>query len=143
MKHTFTLALALILSQTAFAKNTDTALKLVPNGKVVAETLDEVRVQTAGGTVVEIEFDKNGKFEEASGDALATDVLIPGEGLLSLADVVAGLKKEGKSPVGDWSLEKSFIRGWHYDFEALENGQKMEYVVDAKTGKILESKLDD
>lgn len=140
--NTFMIFALLTASLSSYAGLSDEALKLIPGGKVVAEKKEEVKIQTPEGSIVEVEYER-GKFEEASGDNAEKDVLVPGEGLLSLKDAVASLKKSGKTPVGDWSLDKSFIKGWHYEFEGFENNQKMDYIVDAKTGKLLESKIDD
>lgn len=136
-------SLVLVISGSAFAKISDDALKFVPGGKIVQEKAEEVKVQTPAGSVVEVEFDRGGKFEEASGDSVDNDIFVPGNGILSLKDAVAALKKDGKSPVGEWSLDDSVLKGWHYEFEGFENGKKMDYVVDAKTGKLTDSKADD
>ena len=121
----------------------ENALKYVPAGKIVQEEKNEFKVETPNGTIVEIELKSNGEFDEASGDSVDKDIFVPGEGLLSLSDTVAVVTKSGKKLTGDWSLDKSWFKGWHYEFEGIENGKKMDYVVDAKTGKILEQKLDD
>lgn len=115
--------------------------KYVPQGKIIQEKNDEVKVQTPNGTIVEIEFKRNGNLEEASGDNVEKDVFIPGEGLLSLKDAHAAMTKAGKTAQGDWSLDDSMLKGWHYEFEGVENGKNMEYTVDAKTGKI-DSRID-
>lgn len=146
MKHVNTIALFVILGSSfpALASEyTEAALKLVPGGKVVQEKSKEVKVETTNGSIVEVEFKRDGTFEEASGDNLEKDNFVPGKGLISLQETVASLKKAGKSPVGDWSLEDSMLKGWHYEFEGFENGKNMDYLVDAKTGKLLESKIDD
>lgn len=137
-------ALLIIFSSGAFAEALATkAVSLVPGGAVAHEKAKELRVKTPEGSVVEVEFDSSGEFEEASGNDLEKDVLNPGKGLLPLKDIIGHLKQQGKNPKGEWSLENSFVRGWHYEFEGIENGQKYDYLVDAKTGKLLESKLDD
>ena len=136
------LSVAVLLNGNVFAGIASDAVKYVPGGKVVQEKAEEVKIQTPAGTIVEVEFDRAGKFEEASGDSVENDVFVPGEGLLSLKDAVDSLKKAGKTPVGDWSLDSSLIRGWHYEFEGFENGKKMDYVLDAKTGKLISSEID-
>lgn len=135
--------LVLSLPTFAAAKLSESALKMVPGGKVVHEKDDEVKVQTESGSVVEVEFKHNGDFEEASGHAVDKDQFEPGMNLMPLKDVVAAVKKAGKKPVGDWSLDDSMLKGWNYEFEGMEEGKSMEYVVDAKTGKIKESRMDD
>jgi uncharacterized membrane protein YkoI len=134
----------IVLSSTGAMAATmqENALKYVPGGKIVQEKKNEIKVQTPNGTIVEIEFKRNGNLEEASGDTVDKDIFVPGEGLLSLKDAYAAMTKAGKQPVGDWSLDDSMLKGWHYEFEGLEDGKNMDYVVDAKTGKILESKVD-
>ncbi|WP_408095812.1 PepSY domain-containing protein [Peredibacter sp. HCB2-198] len=134
----------LALSLPVFAATvSESALKMIPGGKVVQEKEKEVKVQTKDGSIVEVEFKRNGDFEEASGHAVDKDTFEPGQNLLSLKDAVASVKKAGKTPVGDWSLEDSMMKGWHYEFEGMENGKAMEYLVDAKTGKLRESRQDD
>ena len=118
------------------------ALKYVPDGKVELMEKDEVKVKTTQGTMVEVEFDRNGGLQEASGDFAQKDNFVPGNGLLSLKDAVAAITKNGKTVDGEWSLDKDFLRDWEYEFEGIENGKKFEYVVNAKTGKLLESKPD-
>lgn len=118
------------------------ALKYVPNGKVEAVEKNEAKVRTSGGTIVEVEFDRNGNLEEASGDMASKDTFVPGNGLLSLTDAVAAMKKAGKNVDGEWSLEKDFARDWEYEFEGFENGKSMEYTLNAKTGKITGTKED-
>lgn len=119
------------------------SLKFVPGGTVVEERSEEVKVKTPAGTIVEIEFDKNSIFEEASGNSLEQDLFQPEAGLLSLKDAVASMTKAGKKPVGEWSFDSSLMRGWYYEFEGYEDGKKMDYVLDAKSGKLLDSKIDD
>lgn len=125
------------------ATMSESALKMVPGGKVVQEKDKEIKVQTKENTIVEIEFKRNGDFEEASGKMVDKDNFEPGQNLLSLKDALAAVKKAGKNPNGEWSLDDSMIKGWHYEFEGIENGKSMEYVVDAKTGTLKETKQDD
>lgn len=120
----------------------ETAMKYVKDAKVVQEKNNEVKLQTTNGTIVEVEFKNDGTLEEASGKALDKDMFEPGNGLMSLKDALAAIKKAGKEPVGEWSLDESLTKGWNYEFEGFENGQKMDYVVDAKSGKLLESRID-
>ena len=119
------------------------ALKFIPGGEIVQEKLHEVKVKTPQGTIVEVEFNGDGSFEEASGDNLEKDIFVPDTGLVTLKDAVESIKKDGKSPVGDWELDRSFLSGWRYKFEGFEKGQKFDYYVDAKTGKLIKSELDD
>lgn len=132
-----------ILSISAFANIKDEALKFVPGGTVVEEKAEEVKVKTPTGSVVEVEFTNDGKLEEASGKSVENDLFVPGNNLMNLKEVVAAANKSGKKPVGEWSLENSILNSWHYEFEGYENGKKMDYVFDAKSGKMLESKTDD
>ncbi len=127
---------------TAFAMNRDIE-QLVPQGKIVELKHDEKKVQTTAGTIVEIEYRMTGDLKEASGDAaLGGDVLEPAGGLLTLHAATEIMKNAGKTIQGDWSFEKSFIHGWVYEFEGSENNQKMDYLLDAKTGKILKAEID-
>lgn len=144
MQFLISATLFFIFTGTVFASNfADDALKLVPGGSIVQEKKKEVKVKTPQGTIVEVEFDSKGNFEEASGKDLDKDILIPGNDLFSLQTTLESLKKQGKTPTGKWSLENSFLKGWHYEFKGFEDGKKYEYVVDAKTGKLIDTKLDD
>lgn len=142
----FTTAFAFLFfisASTEASDKTDLALKLVPGGKVVEERAKEIKVLTGNNSLVEIEFKQDGSFEEASGEDVSKDVFVPPMNLLPLSSAIAALKKEGKAPAGEWSLEQSFMKGWHYEFEGLEDGRKMDYVVDAKAGKIVSATIDD
>lgn len=141
-KSLFAVSLLSLITNNAFATISDDALKYVPGGKVLSQKADEVKVQSPNGSVVEVEF-KSGKFDEASGNAVDQDIFVPETGMLSLKDAVAALKKEGKVAVGEWSIDNNIIKGWHYEFEGFEQGKKMDYVVDAKTGKLLNAEIDD
>lgn len=140
------IALAAIVSfsaSLALAKTaSEQALQFVPKGKIVQEKPDEIKVQTTGGGIVEVEFANNGDFEEASGNSVDQDTFIPPHGLVPLATAAQAVKGTGKSLSGKWSLDKSLMSGWHYEFEGYENGNEMEYTVDAKTGKYVSAKVD-
>jgi hypothetical protein len=119
-------------------------LDLVPGGAIVATEHDEVKVKTPGGTVVEIELHRDGTLEEASGDAVDKgDVLVPGGGLLSLADVVGRLGKDGKAVTGEWSLEQEHAGGWVYELQTFEQGHELELHVRATDGVVLSQHAED
>lgn len=144
MKKLVLLSLSLSLAACASAKVDleKEALKLVPNGTVEMREGNEVKVKTAEGTRVEIEFNRDGTLDEASGDMAKKDIFVPGNGLISLKDAVAALEKAGKTPSGDWSLDKDMMRDWEYEFEGVENGREFEYRINAKTGQLVKSKQD-
>lgn len=122
------------------AVSQDQALKYVPGAKVLRDDGYEFKLQTPKGTVVEVELNRDGSLDEASGKSIAAgDVFIPGEGRISLADALSALKKEGKVPRGEWSFEKSMLKGWVYEVEGMEDGKEMEYKIDAKTGKLVKA----
>ena len=115
-----------------------TLTTLVPEARVVEQDGDEYELETPRNTRVEIKLDRAGVLDEASGDAAENgDVLVPGDGRMTLTDAVAALKKAGKAPTGDWSLEKSLLKGWVYEFEGRENGKEIDYKVSATDGKLL------
>ena len=118
------------------------SLKYVPNGKIEVKENDEVKVKTAQDTFIEIEFNRDGSLDEASGDLALKDDFTPGNNLLTLKEAVSALEKSGKTVSGEWSLDKGFLKDWEYEFEGVEEGKKFEYVVNAKTGKLIESKPD-
>jgi uncharacterized membrane protein YkoI len=128
---------------TAQARTLEKIQHYVPGGEVVQEKEREVKVRTKSGSIVEVEFEVSGEFEEASGKSPENDVLVPGTSLIPLSKAYASLKEAGKSASGDWSLEKSFIKGWVYEFEGFENGKEVDYLIDAKTAKFLETRVDD
>lgn len=133
-----------IVSLSAFAQvKPEEALKYVPGGTVVQAKKDEVKVRTAKGSVVEIEFTRSGEFEEASGDMIESDVFVPGNEYFTLEKVAGLVKAQGYTLKGDWSYEKKFMRDSRYEVDALQNNLEYEIIVDAKTGKILEERLDD
>ena len=116
----------------------------VPEGTLVKEKVDELKVKTKAGTTIEIEFTSDGSFKEASGDAAVSgDIFIPGMKLLSLKEASDALVKLGKLPSGEWNLEKGFLSDWTYEFEGKDNDRKMEYKLDAKTGQLLKEEEED
>ncbi len=117
-------------------------LQFVPNGKLLQSEGKEYKIQTPEGSVVEVELNRKGELDEASGDLAEKDVFVPGQGLLALDQALNAVKEQGKSPSGEWSLEYSMIRGWYYEFNEKLNGQEIEYLVSAKDGKILKEKID-
>ena len=143
MKTSILILTTVISSMAMAASNLGTeAMKLVPNSKIAHEKGDEVKLQTAQGGMIEIDFDRKGVFSEASGTNADQDVFNAPNQLLSLKDAVAAAKKAGKTPAGKWSLEKETLSGWVYEFAGFENGKEMEYIVDAKTGALKKSKTD-
>lgn len=108
--------------------------------KVIQEKNNQVKLLTGNGTILEVNFKNDGTLEDASGKTSNADSFFPGEGLISLEDANSRLKKLGKEPVGEWSLEASATKGWYYDFEGYEANQKMDYLIDAKSGKLLEAR---
>ena len=127
----------------AFAQDlSDMALKFVPGGSVVELKKDEVKVKTPAGSLVEIEFDRKGELEEASGDAIENDIFVPGKSYKNLSEISKTLKDQGYQLTGDWSYESSFMKDWHYEVDAFKDGQNLEIEVDAKSGKMTKSKVE-
>lgn len=126
-----------LLSGVVLASHGEKALKYVPGGTVVSEKKDEFKIKTANGKIVEVELDRNGKLDEASGYSIE-DQFVPGGDLKPLNEVVAMLQKEGKNLTGEWSFDRSTTRGWYYEFDGQdEKGRDLEVKVDAKTGNII------
>lgn len=120
------------------------ALKLVPGGKIKSKTSFEIKVTTAQNTEVELGIDQDGDLEEASGlSAEKGDVFVPGEKRLPLKDVVAALKKAGKTLQGEWIFEQSDDGDWLYDLEGIENKKNVDYIVNAENGKLLRTEVDE
>lgn len=143
MKTMMTIA-TLMLSMTAYAAANlgAEAMKLVPESKILQEKGREVKLQTSKGGVVEIEFDRKGAFEEASGENVEMDVFNAPAPMISLQDAVAAAQKAGKTPAGEWSLEKGTFTGWVYELKGFENGKEMEYIIDAKSGELKKQSKD-
>lgn len=114
----------------------------VPGGKIIKAGKTEYKIQTPSGGVVEIDLNKKGELEEASGNSVENDVFAPGSGLVTLEAAAKTLKDTGKTPKGEWSLEKEKVNGWVYELESYVNNKKMEYKVSAKDGKLLSEKVD-
>jgi len=129
-------------SSIAAVKDED-ALKYVPGGSVVENKKDEVKVRSPQGGIVELEFKRNGKLDEASGDMIELDSFVPGENYLPLDRIAASLKEEGHQLRGDWSYDKGFMKDWRYEVDTIQNNERFELVVDAKTAKILDKRIDD
>lgn len=143
MNKYFFSAFLLAFSAQTFAQDLSAkALKLVPGGTVVEAKKDEVKIKTQAGSLVEIEFSRSGELDEASGDAMDSDSFIPGKGHKSLSEVSSELKKQGYQVSGDWSYESGFMKDWHYEVDAFKDNQNLELIVDAKTGKVTKSKID-
>lgn len=140
MKSICILTLA-FMAMPAFASISQEALKAVPGGKILSEKKEEVKVQTPSGSVVEVEFNREGKLKEASGNSIG-DNFVPGGEVKPLKEIVASLQANGKEVAGDWSLDKHMIKGWRYEIGGTENGKPVEYEVDARNGKVLDVEND-
>lgn len=140
----FVLVAVLGLTTSVFANDlADKALTYVPNGKVQSTEKDEVKVKTANGTIVEIEFTSSGEFEEASGDVIESDIFVPGDKLKTLAEIATLLKDQGYKLKGDWSYDKGMVDPWHYEVEAIQDGKEVDVKIDAKTGGVFKVEIDD
>jgi uncharacterized membrane protein YkoI len=119
-------------------------IKLVPHSTLSSKTKTEIKLKTKAGTVIEIGIDDDGEMEEASGNlAEKGDEFEPGDKILSLKAVVDILKKEGKKLQGEWTYEENEEGDWVYDFEGIEKNKDVDYIVNATTGKILKTELDE
>ncbi len=117
--------------------------QMVPESKIVKEDGLEFEVMTKNNTQMEIEFNRDNSIDEASGDApLNGDVFQPGDNFISLDQAVQSLKTLGKTPSGDWQFEKSFVNGWVYEFDGLEDGKEMTYLINAQNGELVKSSRD-
>lgn len=132
----------LVFSQMAWAGLDP--LKLVPGGKVKSKTSFEIKVTTPQNTEVELGIDQEGELEEASGVAAEKgDVFVPGEKRLPLSDIVASLKKAGKTLQGEWIFEQNDEGDWLYDLEGTENKKNVDFIVNAESGKLLRTEIDE
>jgi hypothetical protein len=120
----------MLFSHAAFSLTPDLAISMVPRGKLENQTGRDFVIKTVAGTKIGIEFERNGKFEEANGNNLNKgDELEPGDGLISLSSAAQTLVTKGISPQGHWVLDKDDKLGWVYEFENT--------LVDARTGKVI------
>ncbi|WP_408096872.1 hypothetical protein ACJVC5_17680 [Peredibacter sp. HCB2-198] len=125
------LILAILSLTTQAAVPESIALSMVPRGKVDLQQGRDFTIKSLANTKIKIEFRRNGKFEEASGDNLNKgDELEPGEGMISLSSAAQKLQEKGIKPEGHWSLEQDPKFGWIYEVNH-------QYLIDAKTGKAL------
>lgn len=106
----------------------ETVLSMVPRSKVDLKQGRDYILKTVAGTKIRLEFKRNGKLEDVSGENLNKgDELEPGEGLISLSTAAQAI---GKKVEGNWSLEQDSRLGWVYEVNH-------QFLVDAKSGKIL------
>ncbi len=122
--------LVILFSSSAFSLTPETALSMVPRGKLIDQSGRDFIIKTTAGTKIGVEFRRNGKFEEAKGLNLNRgDELEPGEGLISLSSAAHALVQKGITPQGHWVLDQDEKHGWVYEFENT--------LVDAKSGKLI------
>lgn len=137
------LVISAFSAQGAFAQDlTQKALDYVENSTVFKVKKDEVEVLTANKTIVEIDFDRKGNLEEASGENVDLDNFNPKNGNLSLVEALNSIQALGETVHGEWSYEHEFQMGWYYEFNGIKNNVEYEFIIDAKTGKLLRSKID-
>lgn len=135
--------IAVLSTSASFASVfTDKALKLIPEGKIQKEKKGDVDILTKNNTIVEVEFGRGGEFQEAKGGSVRLDNFSPENGLLSLKDAHAKLESTGAIAVGEWSLDHSRKYDWHYEFAVLKDNVKYDYILDARTGKLIDSYRD-
>lgn len=125
----------------------DKVVNYVSGAKVVEAHGDEYALQTPKGTKVEVELNRDGSIDEASGKAAVSgDVFTPsaieGKEMISLEKATESLKRSGKMPTGEWQFEKSWRHGYVYEFEGKEDGKDHEYSVRATDGKIVRDSRD-
>lgn len=123
----------LLISISCFSSS-ETALQMVPHGKIFEEQGRDLILKTLSGTKIRIEFKRDGAFEEAKGMNLNLgDEFEPGEGLISLGSAAKEVtKKIGLKPQGHWRLSKDNKLDWIYELGSE--------VINAKTGELISSK---
>lgn len=144
MKSLLTTALITLTMGAAHANTLEAkALAYVPNGTIISQEKFEFDVLTPNKTIVEIEFKRNGNFDEASGDNLLNDTFKPDAGIVGLDTVASAINAQESGDVAiEWSLEHDLIHGWHYEVEVVQNHIEYEYLIDAKTGQVIRKKVD-
>jgi hypothetical protein len=117
-----------------------TALSMIPKGKLIARIAREYIIKTEAGTKIKLEFERNGKFEEASGLNLNRgDEFEPGMGLISLGTAARSLAGTGHDVKGDWNLEKDSTHGWVYEMAGETEGEVIFHLVNATSGQFIGS----
>lgn len=125
-----TWTLVMLFSHSAFSLTPDVAISMVPRGKLMDQSGRDFIIKTGAGTKIGIEFERNGKFQEAKGHNLNRgDELEPGDGLISLSTAAQSLVKKGIVPQGHWVLDHDANHGWVYEFENT--------LVNAKSGEVI------
>lgn len=139
MKRYLLVTLVMIAPLYGLSKATEELVKsMVPHGEVSKSFAKEFTVKTPAGTKITVEFDRAGKFDEASGLNLGKgDVFEPGDGLLTLGTVAKKLNEKGHFIVGEWRIEKDSKLGWIYELSGLQNEENINYVVDARTAQLI------
>jgi hypothetical protein len=131
--------LSLLLSS-AFAS--PLVKELVPQGKIVSESPESIKVETVGKTQIELVFDDKGVLEEAYGKAAGKgDNFVPGQKMLPLDEIIK--KLTGKTIQGEWIFEQNANGDWVYDIEGRENDKDVDYIINAETGAVKEVILDE
>lgn len=135
----FSFLLSLVLSS-AFAS--PLVKELVPQGKIVNESPESIKVETPNKTEIELVFDDKGILEEAFGKAAGKgDNFVPGQKLLPLEEIVK--KLSGKTLHGEWIFEQNSKGEWVYDIEGSEKGKDVDYIINSETGAVSEVILDE
>ena len=116
--------------------------ELVPQGKIVSESPESIKVETTGKTQIELVFDDKGVLEEAYGKAAGKgDNFVPGQKMLPLDEIIK--KLTGKTIQGEWIFEQNTNGDWVYDIEGRENDKDVDYIINAETGAVKEVILDE
>lgn len=114
------------------------ALSMIPHGKIIDKLFREYTVKTKAGTKIKLEFERDGKFQEAFGLNLNHgDDFEPGQNLKSLSSVAQAISKLGHQVRGPWKLEKDSQLGWVYELSGESNGAPLSFLVEASTGKLV------
>ena len=117
-----------VFSLSLYAGIPETAISMVPRGRLEEHVGRDVIIKTLAGTKITIGFQRSGDLKEAKGRNLnAGDELEPGEGLISLSS--AAQKIPRKDYKGHWILEKDKELGWIYEIDSR--------IISARSGSML------
>jgi uncharacterized membrane protein YkoI len=141
MKRYLVVAALMIVPLYGLSRATEEIVKsMVPHGEISRKIGKDYSVKTQSGTKVMIEFDHAGNLDEASGLNLGTgDIFEPGNGLITLGSAAQLLKGAGHNVKGEWRLEHDPKYKWIYELESLTNDEKNDFLVDAKSGKLIKT----
>ncbi len=111
---------------------------LSPQAQEVIINQNLIKIRTKHNTLITIDLNANGEWEEISGVNLNRgDEFFPGQGLLSLGQVEKRMLMLGKKIYGRWRLIKYQQYGWVYQVNAQNKNQQSFLMLNAYSGQLI------